>query len=101
MTSEEGLSLAADVRRAVVDHYLKTGNSADAPTIAAGLGWPERKVREVLRLNFGAIPGTHAQQEARASYSKNYPGMQSGSHRVWCYLPSLSTLREIIVGKVG
>lgn len=44
----------------------------------------------------GLIPGIDCREEHRPSYSRNYPGFQTGSHKVWVYSPSKSTLADII-----
>lgn len=87
------------IRDAVVAHYLETCKPADAKDLAARLGWSVGKVRRIIADEcHGAASGTHAEQDHRASHSRNYPSMGPvGAHRVWVYYPSLAHLRDIIL----
>lgn len=69
----------------LVSHYLETGKDATVAEIAAGLGWPESRVRRVLGSN--EVNGIDVRLEHRESYSKDYPGFTIGAHRVWLYGP--------------
>lgn len=87
---------AKRIRDAVVAHYLETGKPAEAPELAKRLGWSVAKVRRLLDELHGP-KGVMAYQETRVSYSRSYPGMEAGAHKVWTYAPALWLLRDIIL----
>lgn len=92
------------LRDAVVEAYLETGKALDVKEIATRMGWSESKVRKVFTAAGGCVTGLDLRQEGRESYSRNYPGMTAGAHKVWVYMPTRQTLREMILqlrGKVN
>lgn len=89
MKPEQALELGEEVSRAVLAHYLDTGDAADAWDLAKRLGWSEAKVRRVINANFGAVKGTDAVRASRPKYAKYSV--------VWCYRPQLNVLRKIIL----
>jgi hypothetical protein len=89
------------IRDAVVAHYLETGGDIDAQGLAARLGWSATKVRKVINDNHGSVPGVHPYEDQRHSYSRNFPDMAIGSHKVWVYRPQLSYLRELLLAARG
>lgn len=80
----------------VTDAYVREGKDLTADEIAAGIGWTASKVRRVIAAAHGCPVGLCCSQESRASFSKSYRAMQSGTHRVWVYGPTRETLREVI-----
>lgn len=81
---------------AVVSAYLETGSAVTATEIADALKCNIAAVRELFAASHGLIPGIDCREEHRPSYSRNYRGFQTGSHKVWVYSPSKSTLADII-----
>lgn len=82
------------LRTAVTEHYLETGESADAATLAERLGWSATKVRRVMA---DGIDGVYSDEDRRASYSRNFRNYQSGAHRVMVYLPARGYLRTLLL----
>ena len=89
-------ALEAQVKTAVVEAFLETGKSLDANEIATRLDWSVSKVRRIMADAHGCVDGLVVTEEHRPSYSRNYASMQSGSHKVWVYEPTLATLRAMI-----
>ena len=85
------------LKNAVVEGYLETGKEQTAVQIAERLGWSPSKVYKVLRAAHGAPQGVEVRESRSESYSTSYRGFQSGSHKVYVYTPSLSTLRQVIL----
>jgi hypothetical protein len=92
-------SVAAEIaiRDAVVEAFLEAGKALDASEIARRLGWSVSKVRRVMGDNGGCVRGLQTYQDHRPSESRNYPGMVTGSHKVWLYKPSLEALRALVL----
>ena len=86
-----------DVRNAVVSLYLKTGEPVSIAEIAKHLECGAPRVRSLMSEAHGVISGLDISQAERESYSKDYPMMQVGYHRVYVYSPSKSTLRALVL----
>jgi hypothetical protein len=86
-----------EMKNAIIEGYLETGVPLAAAQIAERLKWSKSKVYKVLSNTYGAPEGIDCIEDREASYSTNYRGQQSGSHKVWKYAPSLSTLRQVIL----
>jgi AraC-like DNA-binding protein len=82
---------------AVIEAYLETGEGLCVKQIAARLGWSESTVRGVIDHHHGITPRLRCYQDARTSYSKDYPGMSAGVHKVWAYIPGRDTLRQMVL----
>lgn len=85
------------VFKATVDLFIETGKDSTATEIAAKIGCKSAAVSAIFRENHGLIPGLRVDEEYRASYSKNYPSMQTGAHKVFVYGPTRDTLREMLI----
>jgi hypothetical protein len=81
---------------AVVSAYLETGAGVTVAEIAEILKCPPLRVRARFTASRGLIPGIDCREDYRPSYSRDYPSFQTGSHKVWVYSPSKSTLADII-----
>ncbi len=97
---ERSADLESQVRTAIIEGYLETGDLMDAAAIASRLGWSETKLRRAMNDMAGCPRGIMAQQDVRPSREKNY-GTLSGAHRVWVYAPATYTLREMILAMRG
>jgi len=84
---------------AIIGAYLATGKDLTARELAARIGWPESKVRRYLTAGPGGGPpdGIRTFSEARTSYSRDYPGMEAGAHKVTTYGPTRERLRDFIL----
>lgn len=85
------------MERALVDGYMATGKDMTQAEVAERMGCSQATVKKLLDECFGCPRGFVCREEVRASYSRNYPGFQSGSHRVWVYGPSRETLRGMLM----
>lgn len=85
------------LKNAVVEGYLETGKEQTVAQIAERLGWSTSKVYKVLRDSHGAPHGVEVRESRSESYSTSYRSFQSGSHKIYVYTPSLSTLRQLIL----
>ena len=85
------------VRDAVVARYLETGEASTVRDIATRVGYSESTVRKVIAECHGAVPGTTYEEVARVSHSRNYRGMQAGSHKVGEFMPSMSHMRDLLI----
>lgn len=83
----------------VIGAYIDTGKDLTARELAERFQWTESKVRRYLTAGPGGAPpdGIRWFREARTSYSKDYPGMESGTHMVTTYGPSREKLRDFII----
>ena len=86
---------AEQVVGAVVALFLEKGADSTASEIAEALGCRPAAVNRVIAEGHGLLPGLCVTKEQRASYSRDYPAMQSGYHSVWVYGPTRATLRKI------
>lgn len=93
MLTEIGTSL----RDAVVAAYLETGRDQTVAEIAVRTGMSEAKVRKHLTDHVGfPADGLQRREESRTSYSKSYPAMEAGAHKVTTYGPSREYLRGLL-----
>lgn len=81
---------------AVVSLYLDRGEAVTASEIAEHLKCKVAVIRAAFAASHGLIAGLDCREEHRPSYSRDYPMFQTGSHKVWVYSPSKSTLAEMI-----
>jgi hypothetical protein len=83
----------------IIGAYLQTGKDQTAAELAGRSGWPLSKVRRYLTAGPGGAPpdGVRAFHEARTSYSRDFPGMEAGVHRVTTYGPTREKLRDWIL----
>lgn len=78
--------------QAVFEIWLKTGQAVTRREIAEHTGMTLAAIRK--QIAYGAPPCCIYDQQVRASYSRNYPGIASGgSHKVDAWLPSREWLR--------
>jgi hypothetical protein len=96
MARIEMTQLEEAIRDTVVNIYLETGAELTCAEIAEKGLWPVGKVRAAMNRHHGCLPGLVANEEHRPSHSKNYPGMTTGSHKVWVYAPTREHLRQMI-----
>jgi hypothetical protein len=87
---------ARAIRDAATRIFLETGRDSTAAELAEALGWSVSRVRSVVQKNHGSVPGLHPRRESRVTYSRMYPGFESGSHTVWVYGPTREHLRDLI-----
>lgn len=84
------------VRSAVIEGWLETGQGLSAEDIAQRIGGNAASVRRMMAKSHGCIKGLIAGEDWRPSYSKSYTHIQTGSHKVWVYRPTGDTLRIMI-----
>jgi hypothetical protein len=99
MTETETIAFRAAIGTAAVDEYLETGKPVRPADIARRMGVSDAKVRKAIREDHGFVTGCTYTEVQVPTFSKDYPGMQHGSAKAAAYLPNLSTLRAIIIGK--
>lgn len=85
----------------IINLYLINGRDSTVFELAAHAGVSESTIRKVLTACHGVPDGCYMDEEVRESHSKNYRGMVSGSHKVWVYGPSRSTLRTMYIEAQG
>ena len=91
-----------EVRDAIVAAWIETGEDITVKVIAALLGWSEAKVRRHLTDASGfVVEGFQRREEGRTSYSRDYRGFESGSHKVSVYGPTREFLRQMLIAKGG
>lgn len=91
-----------DVRAAIVDAFIEKGEAIDAKAIAERMGVSVGVVRARINGDAHGCPrGCDTWETWRTSFSKDYPGMESGAHRVWVYAPARETLRQRILELTG
>lgn len=82
----------------VIDLYLDRGEYLTVKEIAEAVGVSESIVRRRLLDESAFLRDsrlTH-RREGRASYSRDYPGMEFGAHQVWTYGPTMDCLRSMV-----
>jgi hypothetical protein len=87
----------AAVVELVTKRYLETGDDSSISDIADMCHRSQSWVRKVFDTARGCPEGLTTYLESRTSYSKNYPGMESGVHQVRMYGPSRQRLRSLLV----
>jgi transposase len=90
---------AETIRDAVTRHYITTGKSSTIKDIAEQTCRSEATVRKVLNASGGAVQGTGYGEASVPTFSKDYPMMQVGSHKVAVFAPTMDHLREMIQAK--
>jgi hypothetical protein len=83
-----------DIVEAVTKRYLETGEDSSIADIAKLCGKSESWVRKKFERGWPETLTTYT--EGRTSYSRNYPGMESGAHQVRMYGPSRTHLRALL-----
>lgn len=87
---------------AALQLFMSDGEDHTIREIAEAMGWPEAKVRRAIASAPGGTPRELRYSEShRASYSRNYPGMQAGAHKVALYGPTREWLRELLLRAQG
>jgi hypothetical protein len=84
------------VRDAGIALFLADGKDHSAQELADHLGCTVSVVRTILRDARGCVDGLRAAEDHRPSHSRNYRGMETGSHKVWVYGPTRETLRKML-----
>ena len=95
--TDSKIAREVEIKVAVVEAFLETGKALDATEIAARLGWSVSKVRRVISEAHGCVDGLVAREDRRESQSRNYAAFTTGAHKVWVYLPTMETLRAMII----
>lgn len=80
--------------------YLKDGTDHTAIEIAHHMAYPIAAVRRVINAAHGCPYGLRCDQVSRESFSRDYPDMQKGYHKVWVYGPDRDTLRKKLLGQM-
>lgn len=81
--------------------FLQDGKDHTAQEIATHLGWGVDRVRKHLGGQNGFLEGLRVEEEYRSRYSRSYPHMQAGHHKVSVYGPSREALRATILNTVS
>lgn len=83
---------------AVTLAYLRTGKQQSlADLFKRNPLWSPSGTRRMLRDHGGSVPGIAVGFDYRETYSRDYPGMQSGVARLSVYAPTLWRLRELLL----
>lgn len=82
------------ILRLVTDRFIAEGRDSTVAEIAARLCWGESRVRKLLAR---PLEGLRVGQESRPSHSRDYPGMEAGTHRVWVYGPTREHLSSLLL----
>ena len=90
---------AAEVDRAVMDYFIRYGKSCTIKELAVHMQRGDAWVRKVMNDNHGCTRGSVVSEESRESFSKSYPSMQAGYHKVICYQPAMESMRQMIIAK--
>lgn len=90
---------AAAVDAAIMSYFLQHGRACTIKELAEHMSRSERWLRKVMSDNHGCTRGSVVVDESRESFSKSYPGMQMGYHRVTCYQPTMASMRAAILAK--
>jgi len=80
----------------VTERFIHSEEGSTVKDIAEGLKVSQANVRKLLGEAHGCPDGLTVDTESRPSYSRNYPGYQTGEHRVDVFYPTKSTLVQII-----
>lgn len=85
----------ARVVRAIMDVYMETGEPTDAATIATRCGMSAAQVVNcIVDSQKFVAEGVEMTEVSRPSYSKNYPMISTGSHRVRVFAPTREAVRQ-------
>ncbi|MCX7255685.1 MAG: hypothetical protein NTZ64_02870 [Polaromonas sp.] len=99
--SNNNTARAAEVDRAVMAYFIKHGRACTAKELAEHMERGEQWVRKVMSDNHGCTRGSIICEESRESYSKSYPSMQMGYHKVTCYQPTMESMRQTIIAQAA
>lgn len=87
---------------AVVRMFMADGRDHSIKEVAAALGWSESRVRRAITSAPGGRPDElDSSVDYRTSYSRDYPTMEAGAHKVRLYGPTRQTLREMLLRTGG
>jgi hypothetical protein len=87
---------AERLAREVLENWLSGNPPLTAKDLAKHLDVPESKIRSLIDLHSGAVPGTSATRIEVQKFSKDYPMMGAGYTRAWAYVPSDDATRAEI-----
>jgi len=80
----------------VTERFIYSEEGSTVKDIAEGMRTSQANVRKLLGEAHGCPDGLTVDTESRPSYSRNYPGQQTGEHRVDVFYPTKSKLVAVI-----